>query len=50
MDNDYPVPVDKHGSVNMVADTHQLQGWGKKVKIFFSESSHFAYQIKRDGV
>ena len=29
-------------------DTSTTQGWGQKVKLFFSESSHVAYQIKAD--
>ena len=29
-------------------DTPSTQGWGQKVKLYLSESSHVAYQIKAD--
>ena len=31
-------------------DILSTPGWGQKVKTFFSESSHIAFQIKRNGV
>ena len=39
----------QYGSKYLPIDTPSIPGVGSKVKTFFSESSHVAYQIKENG-